>query len=331
MQKKFIGILSACFLTSTIWVGSSLAASPYYDNGNQGQQKPGGEYGKPSGNGQYDPQKGLLKQLQSIDKQLNKIEQNIVKYESKFTQWTNEDKQDGEGQDKDKDKDKNKDKDQDKDNPQLNEQTQQTASVQSYSVKDSNDKIDDNEDLEDELAEEIDGAVEEYNEYTGKFKALSNRLDGISKQLDNLITRGLDPALGAERTARIEELKVKLQASIDKITAVQDQVIDKIQKDHTAKVEDPKEETLTTKPWNIRFNKKLNEATLSELNIVVYDEQHQLIETTITHDAANKTVIVQPTQPYKVGSKYTLYIGKELSSEGGQKLKNSVKMQFTIR
>ncbi|WP_431028129.1 Ig-like domain-containing protein [Lysinibacillus sp. LZ02] len=207
------------------------------------------------------------------------------------------------------------------------EATEEDAAEEETEVTEDDVTEDETEDLE----EEIEEAVEEYNDYLGKFTALRNRLNAVVHQLDALNKKGVDSALLTERYDRVAALQEKLDAAVAKITQVQDQVIEKIKNDPAIEVKPAKEEKDPKKEWTVQFNKHLDEKALSELAVVVYDEQQNLVETTMTYNAQKKSIIITPTQAYKAGAQYTLYIGKEITSANGEGLKKSVKMNFTIR
>lgn len=186
------------------------------------------------------------------------------------------------------------------------------------------------EERAEDIAEELEDAIKEQSDYNGKMKSLENQLNSVEKKLEQLAANGADSSLIAERRDRIAAVKLKIAESAAEIGQIQEKVIEKIQNDTNVEERATVTEENITKPWNIKFSKKLDQKTLSELVIIVHDEQNNLIETTATYDA-DKTVTITPLQPYKSGGTYTLYIGKELSSADGEGLKNSVKMKFTIK
>ncbi|MFF5996657.1 Ig-like domain-containing protein [Lysinibacillus sp. KU-BSD001] len=303
--------------------------------------------------------KGQEKKLESIDKQLNKIEEKITKYEVKFADL--DDNDEDEIKEDDQEPTTNPDENTgETDSEEVNEENANAEETEATEEDDAEEETEatEEDDAEEEteateeegteeeteateeegaeeetedLEEEIEEAVEEYNDYLGKFKALHNRLNAVVHQLDALNKKGVDSALVTERYDRVAALQEKLDAAVAKITQVQDQVIEKIKNDSAIEVKPAKEAKDPKKEWTVQFNKHLDEKALSELAVVVYDEQQNLVETTMTYNAEKKSIIITPTQAYKAGAQYTLYIGKEITSANGQGLKKSVKMNFTIR
>ncbi|MFK2827099.1 Ig-like domain-containing protein [Bacillus sp. B190/17] len=315
-------------------------------------------------------QHGQMKQLQSIDKQLDKIEKVLIKYQTKLTDIEDndddqvedgaetEDKQDAEEQTEEKPADESTtDGEKTEEQPQTDEQpvsetvenkakasseeiitnetVQPTEEIEDNELTDTGDQEeaeaeDDDQDADDD-EDEVENEVKEHPGYMGKFKALHNRLNAVTKQLDSLSSRGADKAALKERYDRIAALHKDIDAVLAAITQIQDKVKEEIDKDETVEERTPVKNAPVTKEWRIKFSKKLDAATLSELDIVVLDEQRNLVETTFSYSDATKTITVSPLQPYEAGKTYTLYIGKKISDTAGTNLKNSVKMNFTVK
>jgi hypothetical protein len=62
----------------------------------------------------------------------------------------------------------------------------------------------------------------------------------------------------------------------------------------------------------------------------VLDANENLVEVQLSYDKQTNTLKVVPTQPYKSGETYTLYIGKDIEGENGFSLKHAVKVEFTV-
>ncbi|WP_301107719.1 Ig-like domain-containing protein [Sporosarcina sp.] len=363
LQHK-LGIFTALFTTSMIFSQSSLAAEiqpadqqPVITADQQNEQVLNKDQKKEQlkkeealKKEQAKKEKAIQKEFKSIDKQLLKIEQKINKYNHKFAKL-----------DEDEDDDDDSSDDQEKKQQrQLNSEAGQTTPKTAIDEKPAastefnksenedaeksdetngsseegmlnDDEAEDQAEAEEDLAEELEEAVEEYNDYVGKFGELEKRLAAVELQLNRLAEAGADAAMIKERAGRIAELKMKLAASLEDLGRIQTSIMDKIKNDHEAEIKEEREEKLTTKEWVIKFNQKLDEKTLSELSIVVYDANNNLIETAMAYDANKQAIIVTPLQAYKTNSLYTLYIGNDISSQDGKKLKNSVKMSFWIK
>jgi predicted RNase H-like nuclease (RuvC/YqgF family) len=185
------------------------------------------------------------------------------------------------------------------------------------------------EEIEQEV-EEIEEDVQENPSYVGKFRALENRLNAVRNRLDALSSKIGDQALLQERYDRVEALRMEIQQVVNDMENVQKKIKEQIKKDGTAEEKGTVTGVPATKEWMVKFNKSLNEQTLSEMDFVVLDTEGNLVETTIQYVAVKKTVKIIPLQPYKSGQTYTLYIGKEIKDAKGLRLKKAVKMKFVV-
>ena len=88
-----------------------------------------------------------------------------------------------------------------------------------------------------------------------------------------------------------------------------------------------------SKVWKIKFNSSLRESTVSSQNIYVQDQSGSnfLVKVSLDpSDDTHKTALVEPQSAYKEGTTYTLYILKNVTSQGSHSLKQDIRMDFTI-
>lgn len=91
---------------------------------------------------------------------------------------------------------------------------------------------------------------------------------------------------------------------------------------------DSKVTTDVNKVWTIKFSKPLNVNSVNSDTIYVKDANGNIVDTTL--QVENNIVKVSPKNPYKIGQAYTLYIGPDIQTESGKKLKTAVKFNFTV-
>ncbi|SFA53303.1 Ig-like domain-containing protein [Parageobacillus thermantarcticus] len=186
------------------------------------------------------------------------------------------------------------------------------------------------EEIEQEV-EEIEEDVQENPSYIGKLHALENRLNAVKNRLDALSSKISDQALLQERYDRIEALRTEIQQLLSSMDNIGKKIKEQIEKDEEAEEKETVTGVPATKEWAVKFNKSLDEQTLSEIDFVVLDADGNVVETTIQYEDAERTVKVIPLQPYKSGQTYTLYIGKEIKDMKGLSLKKAVKMKFVVK
>lgn len=186
------------------------------------------------------------------------------------------------------------------------------------------------EEIEEQI-KEVEDKLKEHQGYIGKFNSLQNQLNAVTKQLDVLSSKGFDRTILAERYDRIASLSQELAEVLAHIKDVQDQVKEAIKKDTTVEEIPPVTTIPPTKEWKIKFNKKLDKNTLSNLDIIVMDSEKNIIETTFSYSDKTETVTITSLQHYTAGETYTLYIGKQIAANNGLTLKNSYKMNFSIK
>lgn len=186
------------------------------------------------------------------------------------------------------------------------------------------------EEIEQEV-EQIDEDVQENPSYIGKLHALENRLNAVKNRLDALSSKISDQALLQERYDRIEALRAEIQQLLSSMDNIGKKIKEQIEKDEDAEEKETVTGVPATKEWAVKFNKSLDEQTLSEMDFVVLDADGNVVETTIQYEDAKRTVKVVPLQPYKSGQTYTLYIGKGIKDFKGLSLKKAVKMKFVVK
>lgn len=85
------------------------------------------------------------------------------------------------------------------------------------------------------------------------------------------------------------------------------------------------------KEWTIKFNMPVDPGTITIQNITVKDTSGNVVNVTVEIGNDGRSVIVKPPpEGYTPGQVYTLYIGRDIKSTSGLRLKNAVKMQFII-
>lgn len=91
---------------------------------------------------------------------------------------------------------------------------------------------------------------------------------------------------------------------------------------------DSKVTTDVNKVWTIKFSKPLDVNSVNSNTVYVKDANGNIVDTTL--QVENNIVKVSPKNPYKIGQAYTLYIGPDIQTESGKKLKTAVKFNFTV-
>lgn len=246
--------------------------------------------------------KHLNNQLSSIDKQLDKIEGKVDHYQKRLAHLNA---------------------------PIVEDDKTTSGDTAGVTTKNSADVDTNNDASEEDIEKELEKELRQYSGYLGKFGALENRLNAVSKKLNQLASKGVSEEELQARIDRVNELQNEIDKTLETLTDVQNKVKEKIQKDTKVKKKKPVK-AKANKKWKIKFSQKLDKKTLTHLDIVILDSKQNIIETTLSYSHKDKTVTVNPAQPYKVGESYTLYIGKDIQSEKGLNLENSIKMEFVV-
>ena len=261
---------------------------------------------------------GQSQSFKSIDKQLSKIEEKLLQYKEKMNTIKEEEKKE--------------------------ELEEAEEVIQPVEEAPSEGQAPASEETAAAIADSVEGteAVEEDTEeeevekdlagqpgYRGKFQALGNRLDALTKQVASLSSKGADAAAVSERQARIASLKQEITGITASIGQIEKEIQAEIKADKDVKEKAPKKEVSLTKGWTIKFSKSLDTDTLSTLDLVVMDAAGSLVETTFTYSDKTKSITLTPLQPYQKGAVYTLYIGKGIEGADGIPLKHTVKMDFS--
>lgn len=342
-MKKFIPAVAAVLTLGMVFSGPAFAAPK--DNPKSEKVQ------KVKENQQSN--KDQTQQLKSIDKQLDKIEEKLTHYQEKL-QNLYKPIEDLEGETADPTAEEETPESSDQGAEEQSSELEDTNALSESGKEETNEDSSenesnaaaaaDNEDVSEDTTEvdEVDSSIEEeageveeelneYPGYAGKFNALQNRLDAVNKRLDSFAAKGTAAEELQSRYGRIELLSTQINEVLTALKELQNDVQEKVDNDESAEELEPaKSEVPASKEWNIKFSQKLNEKTLSNLDIIVLDTAENLIETSISYSEETKSITIKPDQPYKAGETYTLYIGKDISGENGLKLRNSVKMTFSI-
>ena len=83
------------------------------------------------------------------------------------------------------------------------------------------------------------------------------------------------------------------------------------------------------KTWIIKFNTAFDKYSLID-NIYVVDSKGNKIKTTLSIEQDCKQAMIDPFFSYNYGEVYTLYIIKNIKSESGKQLKESIKFTFPV-
>lgn len=91
---------------------------------------------------------------------------------------------------------------------------------------------------------------------------------------------------------------------------------------------DTQKDVSVNKVWSIKLNAPVLASTVNDQNVYVVDGsgQRQNVKVSLLD---TKTIRVTPSENYKPGTTYSLYILKEVSSASQTALKNNIRMQFT--
>lgn len=82
--------------------------------------------------------------------------------------------------------------------------------------------------------------------------------------------------------------------------------------------------------WRIRFSAPLNPATVNNQTMYVTSLNQTPLKTYIRYDTVNQYIEIEPIEPYAQNESYVLTITSRVQSQGGKKLKNDVKLQFSL-
>lgn len=88
---------------------------------------------------------------------------------------------------------------------------------------------------------------------------------------------------------------------------------------------------LLSKPWTIKFAKKLDDLTVNAANVYVLDSQNHQVKVKVSYDKNSKAIKVEPENSYEKDKKYTLFIKDIQSIENDGKVSKVVapiKMEF---
>lgn len=84
--------------------------------------------------------------------------------------------------------------------------------------------------------------------------------------------------------------------------------------------------------WTIAFNDELDSASINADNIFVQHNNENVEPIKISLSADKKSIRVEaPTEGYKAGEAYFLFVEKSIKSASGKELKQPIQMKFTIK
>lgn len=102
----------------------------------------------------------------------------------------------------------------------------------------------------------------------------------------------------------------------------------------TSSVQDKVKQTLKFRTgnfvWRIRFSSPLNPATVNNQTMYVTSLNLVPLNTKIRYDQANEYIEIEPVEAYAREESYILHITTNVQSAGGKRLKNEVKLQFSL-
>lgn len=82
--------------------------------------------------------------------------------------------------------------------------------------------------------------------------------------------------------------------------------------------------------WRIRFSSLLDPASVNNKTMYVTSLNQIPLKTYIRYDTVNQYIEIEPIEPYAQNKSYVLVITKSVQSQGGNYLKNEVKLQFSL-
>ena len=80
--------------------------------------------------------------------------------------------------------------------------------------------------------------------------------------------------------------------------------------------------------WKIRFNIPLDPASVNNRNLYVTSESLVPLKTAIRYNSLDNEIEIEPLEPYAQNESYILNITTDVTSQGGNKLKKPVQIQF---
>lgn len=80
--------------------------------------------------------------------------------------------------------------------------------------------------------------------------------------------------------------------------------------------------------WKIRFNIPLDPATVNNRTLYVTSESLVPLKTAIRYNSLENEIEIEPLEPYAQNESYILNVTTDVASQGGNKLKKPVQIQF---
>ncbi len=199
------------------------------------------------------------------------------------------------------------------------------------------DEISEDENDTDSDADEVSESDQQEENITGfsfigKLNALNNNLNSVENRL-NAIAQRVDTSSEAYTTAvdRLNDLRARIAAQLEELDDLQSPVLNKLRNRLEEQLTFRVNQNIVAadKVWEIRFNKRLNDDSVTGMNIFVVDSEENIIPTTVSVDTVNNAIIIAPAENYLPGT-YTLFISRDISSSSRAQLKKAVKVTFTV-
>ena len=83
------------------------------------------------------------------------------------------------------------------------------------------------------------------------------------------------------------------------------------------------------KAWTIKFNSVLDETSVNNQNIIIYNNQNKEHPVNVSM-IDEKSVSVEPMEPYQENMNYSLLITTNVKAKNGKSIKENVKMSFKV-
>lgn len=82
--------------------------------------------------------------------------------------------------------------------------------------------------------------------------------------------------------------------------------------------------------WRVKFTSPLNPSSVNNRTVYITSLNQVPLKANIRYDSINRYIEIEPIEPYAQNESYILTITKFVMSQGGNYLKNDVKLQFKL-
>lgn len=82
--------------------------------------------------------------------------------------------------------------------------------------------------------------------------------------------------------------------------------------------------------WIVKFNTPLDPASVNNINLYVTSVNLTPLKTSITYDANENSIQIEPLEAYAKDESYILHITTNVKSKGGKTLKKPIQLQFKV-